>query len=772
MPLGRRTFLLTAGAAAALPTAGLAWLDRKPPAWKAHWIHVPGMAPTAYGVCHFRRTFDLTALPAKFVVHVTGDSRYQLYCNGERVSWGPARGDLNHWHYETVDLAPKLKAGRNVLAALVLNDGPDSAFAQFSLRTGFLLQAADNSQEAVNTGKDWRCVVNEAYQATRRDEVGGYSAIGPMERFDAARYPWGWQLPEFDDSAWTPAQTGDQGCPRGQQDAPSRWMLVPRSIPMEEETKEAIPALRRVEGLPGVKPGALQFPIQIPEGTRTVLLLDQKKLTTAYPVLAVQGGRGATVKLRYSEGLFETKPPRLKGNRDVIEGKVSRGYADAYTADGNQRVYRTLFWRTFRYLQLEVETGGEPLVIEDLHGVYTGYPFTVRAKFEGGTPMHQRILDTGWHTARLCAHETYMDCPYYEQLQYVGDTRIQALVSLFMTGDGRLMRNAIELLDSSRTSEGATFSRAPSTLPQYIPPFSLWWIAMVHDYWRYVDDPAFVREMLHGTHAILDFYSEYLGSDHLLHGMPWWNFVDWVGSWRDGVPPMSGDLMPGTIQVQLLQAFQHAAELESFFGNVETAATWRKRGDTLWKAIQATFWDSQGRWYTEDAAHKFPSQHINSVVVLSGRLSEANAHEMIDRVARVPKEDKTMARCTVYFRYYLDRALSAAGWGDRYLERLGTWEWMLSEGLTTWAETDVPEARSDCHAWGASPNIEFFRNVLGVDSAGPGFSKVRIRPNLGPLQSARGVVPHPKGLIQVEVTREGGVVKHKATLPPGVTEVA
>lgn len=768
MPLGRRKFLLTASAAAALPTAGLAWLDRKAPAWKARWIHVPGMAPTSYGVCHFRRAFDLSAVPAKFVVNVTGDSRYELYCNGEKVSWGPARGDLNHWHYETVDLATKLKAGRNILAAVVLNDGPDAGLAQFSLRTGFLLQAADGASDLVNTSADWRCVVDEAYQSTGRANAGGYTAIGPLEKFDAGRYPWGWQLPGFDDSSWKPALPGDRGCPRGQRDAPSRWMLVPRSIPMGEETKEPIPALRRVEGLSGVEPGALRFPLRIPAGARAVLLLDQKKLTTAFPVLTVQGGRGATVKLRYSEGLFDTKPPNRKGNRDVVDGKVSRGYADTYIADGARRIYRTLYWRTFRYLQLEVEAGAEPLVIEDLHGVYTGYPFEVRAKFEGGTPLHQRILETGWHTARLCAHETYMDCPYYEQLQYAGDTRIQALVSLFMTGDPRLMRNAIELLDSSRTAEGATFSRAPSTLPQYIPPFSLWWIAMVHDYWRYVDDPAFVREMLHGMHAVLDFYAAYLGKDHLLHDMPWWNFVDWVGSWRDGVPPMSGDLMAGTIQVQLLQAFQQAAELDEFFGNPELASTWRKRTEALWKAIQATFWDPQRRYFTEDAGHEYPSQHVNSLVVLAGRLPAADAHELIDRVSK----DRQIAQCTVYFRYYLDRALSAAGWGDRYLERLGTWEGMLAEGLTTWAETDAPGSRSDCHAWGASPNIEFFRNVLGVDSAGPGFSKVRIRPNLGPLQSARGVVPHPKGLIHVEVTREGGAVKHRVMLPPGVTEIA
>jgi alpha-L-rhamnosidase len=37
--------------------------------------------------------------------------------NGARVSWGPARGDLHHWRYETVDLAPQLRAGRSLPAS-------------------------------------------------------------------------------------------------------------------------------------------------------------------------------------------------------------------------------------------------------------------------------------------------------------------------------------------------------------------------------------------------------------------------------------------------------------------------------------------------------------------------------------------------------------------------------------------------------------------------------------------------------------------------------
>ncbi len=97
----------------------------------------------------------------------------------------------------------------------------------------------------------------------------------------------------------------------------------------------------------------------------------------------------------------------------------------------------------------------------------------------------------------------------------------------------------------------------------------------------------------------------------------------------------------------------------------------------------------------------------------------------------------------MYFRYYLDRAMAENGLGDLYLRRLGTWEFMLNEGLTTFAEQDNPYSRSDCHAWAASPNAEFLRTVLGVDSAAPGFAKVRVRPNLGRCarSPARSLIP-------------------------------
>ena len=135
----RRSFLLQIGAAPLVATAQEQDRLRRAQ-WSARWIAVPGAPATEYGVYHFRRAFELAAKPERFVVHVSGDNRYQLFVNGQRVSWGPARGDLFHWRYETVDAAPYLEAGRNVFAAVVWNFGELAPEAQITLRTGFLLQ--------------------------------------------------------------------------------------------------------------------------------------------------------------------------------------------------------------------------------------------------------------------------------------------------------------------------------------------------------------------------------------------------------------------------------------------------------------------------------------------------------------------------------------------------------------------------------------------------------------------------------------------------------
>ena len=117
--------------------------------------------------------------------------------------------------------------------------------------------------------------------------------------------------------------------------------------------------------------------------------------------------------------------------------------------------------------------------------------------------------------------------------QYVGDTRVQCLISIFNSGDARLMRNAIDQINDSRLGDACTMSRYPTRLEQYIPGFSLWWIGMVRDYWWYVDDPAFVRRILPGVRAVLSFFESYQKKDGSLGPLPWWRYFDWEMCIRD-----------------------------------------------------------------------------------------------------------------------------------------------------------------------------------------------------------------------------------------------
>jgi alpha-L-rhamnosidase len=779
----RRSFLITASALPALAgqTAGSPTrspenvsdrrfeLISKP--WSAQWISAAGAPANEYGVYHFRLNLDLGAKPSSFVVHVSGDNRYQLFVNGKLAVWGPARGDLYHWRFETVDLARFVDSGRNTLAAVVWNFGQWAPEAQITLQTGFLLQGDSEAERVADTGSRWKAIRDEAYAPIpfSHGDMRGYFVAGPGENIDGSRYPWGWAERDFDDSSWKPASEVAPAAGALASDVHSRWMLVPRNIPFMDARPERLQKVRRQTGIeaPADWP-ARNAKLTIPARTRTSLLLDQTYLTTGYPELTASGGRGSTVQLRYAECL-QIDQGKAKGNRNEIEGKDFIGYHDLFHPDGGtRRQFRPLWWRTWRYVEMNIETADEPLTIDDLASTYTGYPFEMKAKFEASDASIAPLLGIGWRTARLCAHETYMDCPYYEQLQYVGDTRIQALISLFDSGDPRLVKNAIELIDQSRLPVGATMSRYPTRLQQFIPAFSLWWVGMVHDYWRYVDDPDLVRRMLPGVRAVLSFYESYQGSNGLLRPLPWWRFMDWANEWKDGDPPQGAGESSSLFDMLHLIALDWGADLESALGMKSMSEVYRQRSAALRTACQQFYWDGLARWYADTPKKDSFSQHAQILAVLGGVAQGQDASVLM---ARTLKDDK-LVKCSLFFRHYLHAALNKSGLGDRYLEQLADWHTMVDVyGLTTFAEIlDQPgvRSRSDCHAWSASPNYELFHTVLGIDSAAPGFRRVTVRPFLANLTKASGSMPHPQGSVEVSLEKRNGKLEARVRLPLNV----
>jgi len=731
--------------------------------WNAEWITCPKAPPREIGVCFLRKDFDLSSLPSRFPVHVSADNRYELFVNGTRISRGPSRGDLDHWRFETVDLVPHLRAGKNVLAAVIWNYADDAPMAQFTSQTGFVLHG-DN--RAVNTDRSWKTLLDHSRSVLvlSEEDAGGYYAAGHGERVAAADYPWGWQDADYDDSAWTPALPLGAASPRAIQDTRSRWMLVSDPLPAQEETLQRLVRLVRSEGA-GVPSEFLagHAPVTVPAHAEASLLLDQSFETTAYPELVTSGGRGSQVRITYAEALFDGSGH--KGNRNETAGKKIRGLYDEFLPDGGaHRVFAPLWWRAYRYVQLHVRTGDDPLTIEDFRGYFTAYPFKPTATFESDDPVLQKIWEVGWRTARLCAHETYMDCPYYEQLQYVGDTRIQALISLYVAGDDRLVKNAINLLGDSQTPEGLTESRYPSALPQYIAPFSLYWIGMMHDLWWYRGEQEFLKPWLPNAREVLAWYQSHLTSSGLLGRLPWWPFVDWADDFRDGVAPQESDGQSSVLSLQFAMALRQAADLEAAFGDTDQAQRDRALADKIASAAYRTCWDARRRLLADTPAKSHFSQQGNILGVLADAIPAAAQGGVIERVL----EDKSLTQASYYFRFYLARAMNKTGLADRYIAELAPWKDMLNEGLTTFAETPG-ETRSDCHAWSAHPDFDLLATVAGIESAAPGFAKVTIAPHLGELHHLTASVPHPRGLIRVAYERQGDHWTADVSLPAGLS---
>lgn len=728
--------------------------------WRAHWIASDADDGNQYGVYYFNKNFRLEQKPSSFVVHVSADNRYKLYVNGTLVSLGPARGDLHHWNYETVDLAPHLEKGENKISAIVWNEAQYRPEAIISFRTGFILQGNTNTEEVVNTNNTWKCIKNLAYEP-----IAGFFAASNGELVNMHRHT-AMRSSGFDDTNWPAAKNLFEGRTKGTSDG-FGWMLVPSPLPQMEMTYQRIPSLRKTTGMTAPKGfPATRTPTTVPANTTVTFILDQTYLTNAYVTLNFSRGKDAGISMRFAETMYIefNQYGGRKGNRDVVEGKIFSGRKDSIVSNGsNGQSYTHLNFRTYRYIQMIVQTKDEPLIIDDIYSTFTGYPFKQPATYQTKDAEAQKILEIGWRTARLNAFETYTDCPYYEQLQYIGDTRVQAMITYYNSSDERLPRYAIDLMDMSRLPEGVTYSRYPTRGTQIISTFSLWYIGMLHDYWMYKPDSLFIKNKLAGARSILQFFEKYQQEDGSLKNTPYWTFVDWVGgeNWEMG-SPKTKDGSSAILDLQLLWAYQWAAELETNLGMKAFAEQYKAKAAQLRTTIREKYWSESQKLFADTREKNTFSQHANSLAVLTGMVSEADLPELGKRLLT----DKSLTQCTIYFKYYLHQALTKAGLGEDYMNWLGIWRDNIKWGLTTWTEdSNIDYSRSDCHAWGSSPNIEFFRTVLGIDTDAPGFSKVKIEPHLGAITNVGGTIPHPNGHISVKYALEKKRWKINIDLP-------
>jgi len=742
--------------------------------WQAQWIDAgPGISTESFGRVFFLRKTFVTQAPESFRrVYVSADSKYKLWLNGVPAARGPARFDPNHQMYDTLDLSSLVTPGTNVLAAEVIYWGPGEPsrggpIFQVSARPAFVLQSTE-----VKTDKSWKALISPAHEAPGWDSVSkgaGYFAGNWLERLDSRKLPSDWETLNFDDRAWRHAREITRAEIWGEGDTRAPWKLIPRTIlPMEEKPAVAARAVQaglvqdskdsppfRFEVAPAALPPSL--PITIPaDGKIHYVVFDAGKLVTAYPRLELEGDEGAEVEIMYAEA------PSLKfvkARRDVLDDKRVEGYNDTYITRNGRQTYEPFLHRTFWYVRVAVKATA-PLTIHGLSYRWTSYAFPERGRFECSDATLNQIWQVGWYTARLCAHETYEDCPYYEQLQYVGDTRIQALVTYFASGDPRLPANAIRQIGASRLPEGLTYSRYPSHLYQVIPGFSLLWVLMLDDYYLYTGDLELVRENAAGIYAVLRFFEPYQTTNGFIANLPYWNFHDWKFD-RGGIPPASNE--NDTLTTLLYKgALDAGARLFAALGDKDEAHRFRERARFVTEAINLHAWSETEGLYTDGIQTKSLSRHVNIYAVLFDVADEQRSKRIAPRLFNDPK----LRDVTLYFAFYQHQAADKLGQPQHIIDDMARWKAMLDLGTSTWWETpDGP--RSECHAWSAAPTHELMQQILGVRPTQPGFSTVQIRPFPAQLDWAKGIVPTPRGDIRVSWKRQPQF-ELQVTLPTGV----
>jgi hypothetical protein len=508
-------------------------------------------------------------------------------------------------------------------------------------------------------------------------------------------------------------------------------------------------------------------PITIPANSTSTILLDHATVLSAYPELEVSGGKGAKVRMAFTEALYDAKQER--SNRNEIDGRTVLGLTDEFLPDGEEhRIFRPLWWRTWRYLELKIVTAGEPLTLDALRTYYTAYPFEERGHFAANDPELARIREICWRTARLDAHETYMDTAYWEQLQYIGDTRLQALISYVISGDDRLARQALEAFDDSRIAEGITQSRYPDSLSQYIPTFSLLYVNMLHDYWMYRPDQKFIGQLLPGTRTILEWFLAKQRPDGMLSSIPGWVFVDWVRD-IEKFPAEDQAGRSSIVTLQMASALEAAGDLEQALGDAALAQRYRRQARAAADAVYKLCWDPRVGLLADTPTKDSYSQHANIAGVLLDVVPKAEQQAVLRRVLgsgpSASGASPKLVKASYFYQFYMARALEHAGMADAYLSLLQPWREMLAKGLTTTPEFDDP-TRSDTHAWSAHPLFDLSTIVAGIRPGSPGFDTVQVEPALGGLQWVEASMPHPRGgTITVKYVRTSTGTEATVSLP-------
>lgn len=739
----------------------------------------------------FRKEIFLPDNAKEASVNITADTRYKLYVNGKLLQFGPSRGDNKVWFVDSVDLKAALCKGQNVIVVSVLRYPLDTQKGNHGMfRTkmpGLYLEgkaALENGEKVdLSTNSSWLCRIDGGTSFVREEERFAPLYIHECVQGDASLLGW-------NDTGCSCADSWAKVCVYEEQQIPEILRaenLVPRTIPfMYRKARtfagvyDARNSIIGQEKWLALLRGEMSA-ITVPAHSTEEIVLDAGEEMTGFISTSLCGGEGAELEQLYAECYIQNEKsgaiglPVKKDRLDKVNGHLD-GYKDCYTVacsgtGARPEEYAPYWYRTFRFVKITVRTAEQPLTIKAVNYEETGYPLEAGTSVQTSDESLAKVWDISLRTLRRCMHETYIDCPYYEQLQYAMDGRQEILYTYAVSADDRLARKCMDDLSRSQRPDGLLNCCYPNCNTNVIPGFTIYYILMVYDHMMYFGDKALIAQHLPTIDRILGFFHGHLDAQGhvgktggVLGTNEYWSFIDWAPEWdaTAGVPTAER-FGPITAESLLyIYGLQHAAELYRYMGKPAKAEALMAEAARVQDALRADCIDKDGLVMDGPNVPEY-SQFCQVFALLTGTVGTEDGKANLLRTLREPEK---FAQCTIATSLYLFRALEKAG---LYAETNACWDkWrrMVADNCTTCIES--PTARSECHAWGALALYELPTITLGVRPAAPGYSKVRIAPVAGYMSSAKGTVKTPVGDISVSWRLENGQMRLSYKAPEGL----
>lgn len=762
---------------------------------RAEWIWTDRARGDSPQMAYFKKNVIIERPEAPCVLRVCADSRYTLYINGQRAGTGPCRAPRGVHYADLIDITRFLRTGENQIYAKVISYS-DQKYAAADFQSGPVSVVTEGIGglliEEIQTVYGFG--TSAAYLARTAAEYGfvqntyaGY--LGFSEYYDASLLS-GEEGPAVlpDEAAAAASENGKAAADCGWKPAvpvcgaayyysgglQNFWMLSPRPIPMPyEQQKQFQSVCRRAAEVSALTAAAAEnaFPLLVAPGASASIELDAGALVTAYPHFTFLSGRGARLTVTYAEGYgrIDAQGSYVKGVRDDPEGQEIYGERDVYITGQGEQTYSPFYYRAFRLLRVEITAARDScFLLKEVYYLETGYPLEPEGIFQSDDPLCRSIWEVSVRTLQRSMYETFMDCPYYEQMQYLMDTFLEMRYAFCLSADARLARKAILDFSQSQLPDGMLPCNAPAKIVQIIPGFAFYWILMNETYLMYEGDLHFLRSQLGAMDRLLYYFACRTDSGGLLRNTGYWQFFDWAPGWERGCPVSDPEEVNILYNLLYICGLRSAARIHEACGRRDTAAEYQAQACRVTAAVRrAAYCPAEGLF--ADAPGKMPSsQHAQIFAVLADAVPDAEKRPLMERM--LARAD-TLTEPSYSMSYFLCRALEQTGLYEVLHTSLKLWDKfrrLIDLHLTTWPE-DFLTMRSDCHGWSALPLYEFVTCYLGVRPLKPGFTEAGIFPRPCPFDFSGGTVPTKHGKIHITVIKtENGERRMHVSLPAGI----